>query len=68
MAVLYTFGANGKDVSSARYKTERGAKNAASRAYGTGAYLLEVGYISNINGMFIATACRYADAMKWEKV
>lgn len=65
MAVFYTFGVKGKDVSYGRYNTERGAKNAASRAYGS-RLDLQVGYISNINNMFIPTAEREAGSMKWE--
>lgn len=61
----YTFGIAGREVSGGRYKSARGAKNAASRAYGS-QHELQVGYISNISNMFIPTATREPGKMKWE--
>ncbi|EKR8628416.1 hypothetical protein P9J96_000259 [Escherichia coli] len=63
----FTFGVVGFTVSSGVYKSERGAKNAASRVYGSQRDL-QVGYISNINNMFIPVSQRKAGNMKWETI
>ncbi|MCU6294569.1 hypothetical protein [Escherichia coli] len=63
----FTFGVVGFSVSNGVYDSERGAKNAASRAYGSQRDL-QVGYISNISNMFIPIAQRPAGQMKWKKI
>jgi hypothetical protein len=63
----FTFGVVGFSVSNGVYNSERGAKNAASRAYGSRRDI-QVGYISNLSNMFIPIAQRPAGKMKWEKI
>lgn len=60
----FTYGVVGGYVSNRFYNTQRGAKNAATREYGNSANL-QVGYISEISGMFIPVAQRGMYCVKW---